>query len=299
MNTQLNYHHLRYFLAVADHGGVKAASQILHVSPPTLSAQVRELEDMLGTALFRREGRRLVPTEAGRLARTYAARIFALGDEMLEALQRGGTRGVESVFVGIADTVPKLVVARLLGRAWKTMPGLRIVVREGQAPELFAALSARQLDLAVTTEPASPSRRPPLTSRVAARFGIQLVATPLLKRRFARTRKLEGFPLLVPARESPLRRELERWWSETGVHPEIRAEFDDAAAMYELAAGGVGAAPVPGALVKHIASRYGLSVLPVEPPIHEELFVVTTAAGPGGAGSRLVAELAASVSDDA
>ena len=66
MNTQLNYHHLRYFLAVATCGGITSAAEALHVSAPTLSAQVRELEEFFGTTLFRREGRRMTPTETGR-----------------------------------------------------------------------------------------------------------------------------------------------------------------------------------------------------------------------------------------
>ena len=117
MNTQLNYHHLRYFLAVATCGGITSASEALHVSAPTLSAQVRELEEFFGTTLFRREGRRMTPTETGRHLLGYAERIFSMGDEMVDSVKRGGFSGPGTVFLGVADAVPKLLAARLLERA--------------------------------------------------------------------------------------------------------------------------------------------------------------------------------------
>jgi len=69
MNIQLNYHHLRYFLAVAVEGGIKKASERFHVSPPTLRAQVRELEEFLKTPLFLRQGKALVLNDAGRVVK--------------------------------------------------------------------------------------------------------------------------------------------------------------------------------------------------------------------------------------
>jgi len=97
MNLQLNYHHLRYFLAVATEGGITAAASVLHVSPPTLSAQVRELEGSLGVELFRRQGKAMVLTDAGRVVKRYAERIFAFGDEMAEVVRRGGAGEPETI----------------------------------------------------------------------------------------------------------------------------------------------------------------------------------------------------------
>jgi LysR family transcriptional activator of nhaA len=146
MNLQLNYHHLRYFLAVATEGGIKAASDALHVSPPTLSAQVRELENFFAVPLFSRQGKRLVPTDAGRVVRRYAERIFALGDEMAEVLRRGAASGPQTVHLGIGDAVPKLLVSSILIRARHEITDLRVVVREGLPGELYPALAAHQID---------------------------------------------------------------------------------------------------------------------------------------------------------
>lgn len=295
MNLQLNYHHLRYFLAVAVEGGIKAASATLHVSSPTLSAQVRELEDFLGCPLFLREGKRLVLTDTGRVVRRYAERIFNLGDEMAEVVRRGSPEGPQTVFVGIVDAVPKFVASAILVRAWREIPGLRVVVREGLPGELFPALAAHQLDVVIGNEPPPSALKAAVFSHRAGRFGVSFAAPPALGRKFRPARGLDGFPVLVPTRESPLRRDLDRWWQANGISPDIRGEFDDAAAMCEMAAGGAGAAPLPDPVLRETARRYGLVRLPLKTGIHEEIFVVTAERQFSHEAMRVIARLAAEV----
>jgi LysR family transcriptional activator of nhaA len=291
-NLQLNYHHLRYFLAVAAEGGVTAASRALRVSPPTLSAQVRELEEFLATPLFLREGRKLIPTDAGRVVRRYAERVFDLGDEMIEVVRRGAPIGPQTVHLGIGDAVPKLLVSSIVIRARHEAPDLRVVVREGLPGELYPALMAHQIDLVVANEPPPASLKTALFSRRAGRFGVSFVAAPALAKKFRPRSGLDGFPVLVPTRESPLRRELDRWWADEGIRPDIRAEFDDAAAMCEMAADGAGAAPLPAPMLASAAKRYGLRTLPLRTGIHEELFVVTAERQFAHEGVRVLARVA-------
>ncbi|MFZ4775506.1 MAG: LysR substrate-binding domain-containing protein [Terrimicrobiaceae bacterium] len=296
MNTQLNYHHLRYFLAVATEGGIKQASKALHVSPPTLSAQVRELERFLDAGLFLREGKAMILTDTGRVVKRYAERVFAFGDEMLEVVSRGEPGGLETVFVGLVDSVPKLLASRLLSRAWQELPGLRVVVREGQPSELFPALAAHQLDIVIATEQPPSTLKTVLFSRKTGRFAVHFVAAPSLKADFKPRNGLTGFPVLVPTRESALRRELDRWWADEGIKPDIRAEFDDSAAMCELAAAGIGAAPVLAPVLHDVKQRYGLAELPIRTGIHEELFVVTAERQFSHEGPRVIARVAGEVS---
>lgn len=72
----LNYHHLFYFWTVARDGSIAKASQALRLAPPTVSEQIRSLEESLGVKLFEKEGRNLVLTEVGRVAYEYAEEIF-------------------------------------------------------------------------------------------------------------------------------------------------------------------------------------------------------------------------------
>lgn len=275
MNTQLNYHHLRYFAAVAAEGGIKAAAQTLHLSSPTLSAQIRVLEEFLGTPLFVRTGKKLVLTDTGRIAQRYAERVLGLGDELVETVRRGTPTGPETVHVGLVDAVPKLLASAILVRAWEESPSLRIVVREGLPGELFPSLTGHQLDIVISNEPAPASQRPVLFSRRVARYGVHFMAAASLAARYRPRTGLDGFPLLLPTRESPLRRELDRWFADHGLRPEIRAEFDDVAAMCEMASAGAGAAPLPSPMLATAKQRYGLRPLPARLGVREDLFIVT------------------------
>lgn len=275
MNTSLNYHHLRYFFAVAEQGGIKRASEFLKISPPTLSAQVSELESFLETKLFIRENKRMILTEAGRLVRDYAERIFLFGDEMVEVIRRGTVPGIGKVFLGITDGVPKPLASRIIEAALKRASQMRIVIREGQTSELVPALSSHHIDVLITTESMPVAARSYLQSRRIGSFGMKIMATPELVNRFNQLPSLDGFPLLVPSRESSLRLELERWWTALQCQPDIIAEFDDAAAMIDLATSGIAAAPVFEPVVPSIHKHFQLDPLPVQCPIREQLFLVT------------------------
>jgi DNA-binding transcriptional LysR family regulator len=87
--SSLNYHHLLYFWAVAKEGGLRLASEVLHVSQPSISAQLKQLEESLGAPLFTRTTRRLMLTDTGQTVLQYAEEIFSLGSELLAAVRQG------------------------------------------------------------------------------------------------------------------------------------------------------------------------------------------------------------------
>jgi LysR family transcriptional activator of nhaA len=252
------------------------------------------LEGFLEVELFRREGKSLILSDAGRVVKRYAERIFAFGDEMVEVVQRGGAGGAETVYLGIGDAVPKLLASHILVRCWEEAPSLKIVVREGLPSELFPALAAHQLDIVIANEAAPPSLKAALFCAKAGRYGVHFVATAELKKTYNPKRGLSGFPVLLPTRESALRRELDRWWAENGIVPDIRAEFDDTAAMCELAASGIGAAPVLEPVLNDVLKRYGLQRLPLKTGIQEELFVITAERQFSQEGPRMIARIASS-----
>jgi LysR family transcriptional regulator, transcriptional activator of nhaA len=106
MIPRLNYQHLMYFWSVVRTGSLARACEELALSPPTISAQLRTLEERLGEKLLVKSGRTLVPTEVGRLVFSYAEEIFGLGQELIEALaQRPSSRPLRLV-VGIDDVLP-------------------------------------------------------------------------------------------------------------------------------------------------------------------------------------------------
>jgi DNA-binding transcriptional LysR family regulator len=117
-----------------------------------LSAQIRALEESLGAPLFARDGRKMVLNDTGRVVHRYAERIFELGDEMAEVVDRGEPAGPGTVHLGIVDGVPKPLATDIVRRAWEKVPSLRLVAREGLPGELFPALAAHQIDIVISNE---------------------------------------------------------------------------------------------------------------------------------------------------
>ena len=111
----INYKHLHYFWVVAKQGGIARASEVLHLTPQTISGQINQLEDNLGQDLFNRVGRNLELTETGRLAlRSYADEIFSLGSELEDNLRNLPEDRPLTFTTGIVDVVPKTIAHRLL-----------------------------------------------------------------------------------------------------------------------------------------------------------------------------------------
>ena len=117
----LNYHHLLYFWTVAREGTIARASEELRLAQPTISGQIRVLEDQLGEKLFQRSGRNLVLTDMGRMVYRYADDIFSLGRELMDTLKDRPTGRPIRFQVGVADEVTKIIAYRLLEPAMLSM----------------------------------------------------------------------------------------------------------------------------------------------------------------------------------
>ena len=123
----LNFHHLRYFWTVARKGGVRKAAEALGVSQPSISAQIKELEEALGEKLFRRSGRHLVLTETGQIALSYANEIFTAGRELVNTVkQRPGNRALRFA-VGMTDALSKLIAFEILKPAYQAASPTHII----------------------------------------------------------------------------------------------------------------------------------------------------------------------------
>ena len=153
----LNYKHLHYFWVVAKTGGVARAGEQLHLTPQSISGQLRVLEEALGEKLLRRVGRNLELTDVGRLVLSYADEIFTLGEELQAALGAGVAGRSLQFRVGVADMVPKSLAYHLLEPAMALPETLRIVAREGRLASLLADLAVHKLDLVISDRPMPPT----------------------------------------------------------------------------------------------------------------------------------------------
>ena len=276
--TTMNYKHLHYFLQVAESGSVAAASRQLHLTPQTISGQIQLLADRLGGALFEKVGRRLVLTETGRLALSYAQEIFSLGSE-LEAAVREKTRNGRSLEfrIGVADAVPKSIAYRLVEPALGVEQPVRIVCREWRLDRLLSELAVHRLDLVLSDAPLPSSVSVKAFSHRLGSSRIGVFAARSLK---SRTRKpfpdcLNGAPLLMPGEDSAVGQRLRAWFKSQGLHPRVVAEFDDSALAQEFGRQGVGYLLGPEVLVAEIESRHKVQHVGTIDAVEEHFYAIS------------------------
>jgi LysR family transcriptional activator of nhaA len=273
----LNYHHLRYFHAVAKEGGLAAAAKKLRVSQPSISEQVRELEEALGEKLFRREGRRNKLTDAGRIAFDYATQIFALGQELVGSVkQRPGAKLVR-LHVGVADSLPKLVTNEILKPVFQLPQEIHVVCREGKLEDLLAQLAAHKLDIVLADEPASSASNFKAFNHPLGEVGAAFCAHgPLARKLKARfPQSLHQAPALLPSENSPFRRALNAWLAEREIVPHVVAEFEDLALMKVMAAEGRGFIALPDVALREAVSHYGFSLVGRAPGCRVRFHAIT------------------------
>jgi LysR family transcriptional regulator, transcriptional activator of nhaA len=259
----LNYHHLYYFWTVAKEGGLARAAAKLHVSQPSISEQVRELEEALDEKLFRREGRNNKLTDAGQVVFGYADEIFTLGLELMSAVkQRPGARTLR-FYVGAVDSVPKLVTNEILSPVFTLPQAVHVICREGKMDDLLAQLAAHRLDIVLTDEPASSSTHFKTFSHLLGETTTTFCATKKLAAKLERgfPKSLHAAPALLPAENTPLRRALEKWFREQHIAPLVVAEFEDLALMKVMAAEGRGFLAVPTVALKDAVAHYDFQAI--------------------------------------
>ena len=273
----LNYHHLLYFWTAVREGSITAASRKLHLTQPTVSGQIRALERSLKTKLFERSGRTLLLTDAGRVVFRHADEIFAIGRELVDSL-RDGPRGRPVHFaVGVADTLPKVLVHRLLAPALASGGEIRLTCVDGAPDQLLAQLALHELDLVVSDYPANPRLGLKAFNHLLGDSGVTFFASPSLAARHRRgfPRSLSGAPMLLPYGNSALRRALDVWFEETGISPRVRGEFADSGLLKVFGGVGDGIFAAPTAVEADVRKMYGVAVVGREPRIRERFYAIS------------------------
>lgn len=279
--AMLNLNQLRCFWAVARAGGIHRASEQIHLTPQTLSGQISRLEETLGLPLFERQGRRLVLTDTGRLALSYAEDIFRASGELEHLLrQQPGATGRRTLFrVGLADAVPKSVVYRLLAPALELAEPVRLVCREDKLLRLLAELAIHELDLVIADAPHPPGLDVNCYSHNLGSSGVAFLASPEVRHRLDPAQpfpqNLSDAPLLLPGLDSHLRGPLLRWLNDAGVQPAVAGEFEDGALMQAFGRAGAGVFPVPSAIADEVCRQLGVEEVGRTEALREQLYAIT------------------------
>jgi len=274
---RLNYQHLLYFWSVVKTGSLAQASDELSLSPPTISAQLRTLEERLGEKLLAKSGRRLVPTEMGRLVYGYADEIFGLGHELLEALEQRPTSRPLRLVVGIDDVVPKEIAYRILNPVFGLGRPVRLVCREGTLERLVVDLAVHEIDVVLSDAPLTPQHNVRAYNHSLGSWAAVWMATPTLARSVRRgfPRSLDGVPVLLPTDDTAIRRKLDQWLQKHDIRPMMLGEFEDYGLLREFARAGHGVAPVPSLLEEQFRREYGMVRVGVADGVRGEFFAIS------------------------
>jgi LysR family transcriptional activator of nhaA len=272
--TEFNYHHLRYFWAVAHDGNLTRTAGRLNLSQSAVSVQIKQLEASLGHPLFERRGRQLILTEAGRIALDHADAIFAAGRELVGTLQEKG-RSRQAIRIGALATLSRNFHMEFL-RPVLGRQDVEIVLRSGTSADLLQALEALNLDVVLINRSPARDAATPFVSHRLSEQPVSLVGTPdLLGDLTGLNNLLANLPIILPTAETGVRIGFDALAERLGIRPQIAAEVEDMAMMRLLAREGIGLAVLPPIVVQDELTSGRLIEAARLPGIGETFFAVT------------------------
>ncbi len=273
----LNYHHLLYFWMVAKEGGITAAADLLHLSQPTLSTQIKKLEKSLGIKLFERKGRAMMLTDKGQMVFRYADEIFSLGRELTDAVR--GREADESLrlLVGVPDVLPKLMIYRILKPTLELDERVRLVCYEGKLKDLLTDLAMHRLDVVLADSPLTPQLNLRAFNHLLGECDVTVFGTAAMAKQYKPgfPASLDGAPMLLPTQNTTMRRALEQWFDDKDIRPETIHEFEDSALLKVFGQAGEGMVVVPSAVQAEVSERYSLLPIGRIPEITERFYAIT------------------------
>lgn len=271
----LNYHHLRYFRAIARERSLRVAAQKLHLSPSALSIQLKQLEDSLGHRLLERGRGGVSLTEAGKLALDYADTIFRSGEELLDVMQHGLREGRRIVRVGAVATLSRNFQLETM-RPLLARDDVELVVRSGTLRDLLLLLSAHQVDVVLANQAAPRDGEARWHSHLLTEEPVSLVGVTAWRRRaFRFPDDCATVPLTLPSVESAMRVAFDRVLDAAGVRPLVAAQVDDMATLRLLAREGNGLALVPRVVVRDEIEKGRLVEKHLVADVKESFYAVT------------------------
>ena len=274
----LNYKHLHYFWMIAKCGGVAKAGERLHVTPQSISTQMRQLEAAIGSVLWRRAGRSLELTETGHLVMDYADRLFTVGEELKDALRGKRDTGHTHFRVGVADVVAKTMAHRLIAPALALPSPPRLSCREGRFADLLAQLAIHKLDLVISDRPMNTAMNVRGYNHLLLECGVSFLALPPLAKTLRKNFpvSLNGADFLMPGDDAAVRPRLLGWFDKLRVYPRVVADFDDTALMKAFGQAGAGVFSIPSYVAPDVAKQLGLHIIGSTTEVQEQVYAVTS-----------------------
>lgn len=273
----LNYSHLQYFWTVATEGSITKATDILHLTPQTISGQLKLLEESVGEPLFTRVGRGLVLTETGHLVFQYADEIFTLGAELSSRIRTGYTGAPANLKVGIVNSIPKLIAMRILEPALKGGEPVKLVCKEGDLESLLAQLAIHQLDMIISDHGISAGLNVKAFAHLLGQSDTGIFAKRSKAKKIEKDfpKSLHQSAMLLPTSDNPMRRALEDWMDKHEIAPDVIAEFEDSALMKAFGEEGLGVFPSPTVIKSEIEHMYDARMVGTLPTVKESYYSIS------------------------
>lgn len=233
---------LKYFLTVATEENITKAAGILHMTQPTLSRQIRQLEEELGAMLFMREKHRLVLTDDGKAFLRRATEITELVDRTYNEFRKNESDLDGTIAIGCVETRNMTYLGDLIRGFRNQYPHMEFEINTALTDEIEDKMNKGLLDLGVMMEPIDLAEYYCLPFSRSEKWGILVPGdTKLAQLTSIAPKDLEGVPLIFPARALRVNMGIKRWFGESFNRLDIVATytlFNNAAL---LAKQGVGA----------------------------------------------------------
>ena len=253
---------LRYFLAVAREENITKAAALLHLTQPTLSRQLMQLEAELGVQLFHRSRYHIVLTDEGMLLRRRAQELVDLADKTARELcQKDQIRG--EISIGSGDLEGMSLLSKMLASFQRLHPEVTYQIYSGNADHTKARIEGGTLDLGLLLEPVDISKYDFIRMPVKERWGVLVHEdTPLAQKEAVTPADLAGVPLILTRREL-IQQEMARWFGPYAQQLQVNATGNLPYNMALLASAHIGAY-----LTLRLHCTYeGLRFLPLSPPL--------------------------------
>lgn len=272
----LNYHHLIYFKEIANEGSISKASQKLLIGQPALSAQLKQLEDQLGIILFERKNRKLILTDAGKVALKYANEIGQLGQELIQVINDKSYSNKTSFRLGALDSVPKQIVWEIVQKA-RNANDCFVSIVEGNQEELTTELLSRNIDCFISNHSGDISKDKNMNSKSFVKAPVSIYgAKQFLSCKTNFPKSLNNQPMILPTHHSKLRHDLDYFFDTKKIKILSELETEDTALMKIFAAQGAGLAALPDIAALDLVRNSTLFKIGTLPNIKEEYWLIST-----------------------
>ncbi len=254
---------LKYFLMAAREENITRAASLLHVTQPTLSRQLMQLEEELGVELFHRSNHSIILTEDGMLLKRRAQEIVSLADKTEQEFLHRGEELAGEIAIGCGETGNMSFLSERMAEFRKKHPLVRFQIHSAGADDIKERMEKGLADMGLLIEPVDIGRYEFIRMQKKEQWGVMIQSTsPLAEKPFVTPEDLRQTPLIMAKREL-VQNELANWFGDVYESLEIAATYNLLLNAVNMVRHGVGAA-----LCFRLDGEYsGLSFLPLEPKL--------------------------------